>query len=102
VNDSSLSLTEVHATIEREATTMNPINRFLLATMLVLPVGALYPTGQAAAFGAASSVDARIRLDWEVELGMVGRLFRGMSTMTIFAPPPTCCSWSKCWTPPAR
>ena len=45
---------------------MNPINRFLLATMLALPVGALSPTGQAAAFGAASSVDARIRLDWEV------------------------------------
>ena len=45
---------------------MNPINPFLLATMLILPVGALYPTGPAAALSATSSVDARIRLDWEV------------------------------------
>ena len=45
---------------------MNPTNPFLLATMLILPVGALYPTGPAAALSATSSVDARIRLDWEV------------------------------------
>jgi hypothetical protein len=45
---------------------MHPIKPLLLGTMLILPVGALYPTDPAAALSATSSVDARIRLDWEV------------------------------------
>ena len=43
---------------------MNRIKPLLLATMLILPV-ALYPTGPTAALSATSSVDSRIRLDWE-------------------------------------
>jgi len=45
---------------------MNPIKPVLLAMLLILPVGVLYPSDPAAALSAASSVDARIRLDWEV------------------------------------
>jgi hypothetical protein len=52
---------------------MNPIKTWLLATMLILPVGALYPAGPTAALSAASSVDSRIRLDWEVGSGHGGR-----------------------------
>ncbi len=45
---------------------MNRIKPFLLATMLILPMVALDPTGSAAALSATSSVDSRLRLDWEV------------------------------------
>jgi hypothetical protein len=44
---------------------MNPIKPLLLATALILPVGTVYPTDPAAALSATSSVDSRIRLDWE-------------------------------------
>jgi hypothetical protein len=43
---------------------MHPIKPLLLGTMLILPV-ALYATGPTAALSATSSVDSRIRLDWE-------------------------------------
>ena len=45
---------------------MNRIKPLLLTTLAILPVAMLRPVGPAAAIGAASSVDARIRLDWEV------------------------------------
>jgi hypothetical protein len=41
------------------------IKPLLLAAMLILPA-ALYPTGPTTAMSATSSVDSRIRLDWEV------------------------------------
>ncbi len=52
---------------------MHPIKPLLLGTMLILPVGALYPTDRAAALSATSSVDSRIRLDWEVGTRHGGR-----------------------------
>jgi hypothetical protein len=45
---------------------MNPIKPLLFATLAILPLAMLSPVRPAAALGAASSVDARIRLDWEV------------------------------------
>jgi hypothetical protein len=45
---------------------MHPIKPLLLGTMLILPMGSLYPADPAAALSATSSVDSRIRLDWEV------------------------------------
>ena len=44
---------------------------FLLAAVLAL--GALGPSGPAAALSAASTVDPRVRLDWEVGSGRGGR-----------------------------
>jgi hypothetical protein len=52
---------------------MNPIKSMLFATMLILPVGVLSPSGPAVALSATSSVDSRIRLDWEVGTGHGGR-----------------------------
>ncbi|HYB71225.1 MAG TPA: hypothetical protein VEH80_11150, partial [Candidatus Bathyarchaeia archaeon] len=51
---------------------MNPIRPLLLAAMMILPV-AFYPTGSAVALNATSSVDARIRLNWEVGTTHAGR-----------------------------
>lgn len=51
---------------------MNRIKPLLLAAMLMLPV-ALHPTGSAVALSATSSVDSRIRLDWEVGTTHSGR-----------------------------
>jgi hypothetical protein len=45
----------------------------LLATMVLLALGAGSPVRPAAALGAASTVDPRIRLDWEVRIGRGGR-----------------------------
>lgn len=45
---------------------MNPIKPALLATLLIFPAEVLYPSDPAAALSATSTVDARIRLDWEV------------------------------------
>ena len=45
----------------------------LLATMALLALGAGRPVGPAAALGAASTVDPRIRLDWEAGTGRGGR-----------------------------
>jgi len=43
---------------------MSRTQRLLFATMLCLPVG-LYSSNPAAALSATSTVDARLRLDWE-------------------------------------
>jgi hypothetical protein len=51
---------------------MNRIKPLLLATMLILSVP-LYHTGPTAAMSATSSVDSRIRLDWEVGARHGGR-----------------------------
>jgi hypothetical protein len=47
-------------------TTMHLLKPWVLGTMLILPMGTLYLTDPAAALSATSSVDSRIRLDWEV------------------------------------
>ncbi len=52
---------------------MNRIKPLLLATMLILPMVALDPTDPAAALSATSSVDSRLRLDWEVGTRHGGR-----------------------------
>jgi len=52
---------------------MSPINPVLLATMLILALGALCPSGPVAALSATSSVDSHIRLDWEVGTRHDGR-----------------------------
>jgi hypothetical protein len=49
------------------------MKRFLLATMAVLALAAGSPVRPAAALSATSSVDARIRLDWEVGTTRGGR-----------------------------
>lgn len=46
---------------------MESITRLLLATAAILTLASFYPTTPAAALSATSSVDSRIRLDWEVE-----------------------------------
>jgi hypothetical protein len=51
---------------------MNPINPALLATLLILPA-ALSLSGSAAALSATSSIDSRIRLDWEAGTRHGGR-----------------------------
>jgi hypothetical protein len=56
-----------------EATIMNAIKPLLLAALAILPVAMLSPARPAAALGAASSVDSRIRLDWEVGTRHNGR-----------------------------
>ena len=45
---------------------MKPLKRALLATMVVLALASFLPMPPATAMSATSSVDARIRLDWEV------------------------------------
>ena len=48
----------------------------LVSTMALLALGLLSPAGPvrpASALGAASSIDPRIRLDWEVGTGRAGR-----------------------------
>ncbi len=48
----------------------------LVSTMALLALGPLSPAGPvrpASALGAASSIDPRIRLDWEVGTGRAGR-----------------------------
>jgi hypothetical protein len=52
---------------------MSRIMPLMLATMVILPV-ALYHTGPTAAISATSTVDSRIRLDWEVGARHGGRL----------------------------
>ena len=49
------------------------MKRLLLATMAVLALAAGSPVRPAAALSAAASVDARIRLDWEVGATRGGR-----------------------------
>lgn len=49
------------------------MKRLLLATMAVLALAAGSPVRPAAALSATSSVDARIRLDWEVGTTRGGR-----------------------------
>lgn len=49
------------------------MRRLLLATMAVLALAAGSPVRPAAALSATSSVDARIRLDWEVGTTRGGR-----------------------------
>lgn len=44
---------------------MKPIKHLLLVSMASLSLASFQPTAPAAALSAASSVDARIRLDWE-------------------------------------
>ena len=46
---------------------MKPLKRALLSTMVVLALASFLPMPPATAMSATSSVDARIRLDWEVE-----------------------------------
>jgi hypothetical protein len=50
-----------------------PIKPLRLAAMALVALGAGSPARPAAALGAASTVDARIRLDWEVGAGRAGR-----------------------------
>lgn len=50
-----------------------PMRPLLLATMVLLALGAGSPVRPAAALGAVSTVDPRIRLDWEVRIGRGGR-----------------------------
>ena len=50
-----------------------PLRALLLATMVVLALGAGSRVRPAAALEAASTVDQRIRLDWEVKVGRGGR-----------------------------
>jgi hypothetical protein len=45
----------------------------LLAALVLLPLGASYAPVPAQAVGAASTVDPRIRLDWQVGTGRGGR-----------------------------
>jgi hypothetical protein len=45
----------------------------LLATMVLVTPGAGDPVRPAAALGATSTVDQRIRLDWDVKVGRGGR-----------------------------
>jgi hypothetical protein len=51
---------------------MNPINPALLATLLILSA-TLSLSGSAAALSATSSIDSRIRLDWEAGTRPGGR-----------------------------
>jgi hypothetical protein len=51
---------------------MKPAKLFLLVAA-ILALGSLGPTRPAAALSAASSVDSRIRLDWDVKVGRGGR-----------------------------
>lgn len=53
-----------------------PMKPLLLATMALLalgPAGPVSPVREASALSAASSIDPRIRLDWEVGIGRAGR-----------------------------
>jgi hypothetical protein len=45
---------------------MKPIRYLFLASMASLTMASFHPTTPAMALGATSSVDSRIRLDWEV------------------------------------
>ena len=45
---------------------MKPIKLMRLATLAILALASFYPTTPAGALSATSTVDARIRLDWEV------------------------------------
>lgn len=45
---------------------MKPIKPLLLAAMLIPALASLHPTAPAGALSATSSVDSRLRLDWEV------------------------------------
>jgi hypothetical protein len=53
-----------------------PMKPLLLLTMALLalgPASLVSPVREASALGAASSIDPRIRLDWEVGTGRAGR-----------------------------
>ncbi len=50
-----------------------PMKPLLLATMALLALGPASPVREASALSAASSIDPRIRLDWEVGAGRAGR-----------------------------
>ena len=52
---------------------MTRIKPWLLATMVMLALVGARPTDPAAALGAASSVDSRLRLDWELGARHGGR-----------------------------
>ena len=52
---------------------MKWIKPWLLATMVILVLAAAHPTAPVGAVGAASSVDARLRLDWELGARHGGR-----------------------------
>lgn len=58
-----------------------PLTRLALAAialLALLPSSPIGPVRQASALGAASSIDPRIRLDWEVGAGCAGRpIIRG-------------------------
>ena len=45
---------------------MKPIKHVLRASLAILALASFYPTTPAGALSATSTVDARIRLDWEV------------------------------------
>ena len=50
-----------------------PMRALLLATMVLLALGAGSPVRPAVALEATSTVDQRIRLDWDVKVGRGGR-----------------------------
>ena len=50
-----------------------PMRALLLATMVLVALGAGGPARPAVALEAASTVDQRIRLDWDVKVGRGGR-----------------------------
>lgn len=50
-----------------------PMRPLLLATMVLLALGAGRPVRPAAALAASATVDQRIRLDWEMKIGRGGR-----------------------------
>ena len=50
-----------------------PMRALLLATMVLLALGAGSPVRPAVALDATSTVDQRIRLDWDVKVGRGGR-----------------------------
>jgi len=52
---------------------MTRIKPWLLATMVMLALAGARPTAPAGALGAASSVDSRLRLDWELGARHGGR-----------------------------
>lgn len=54
-----------------------PMKPLLFATMALLALGAGRPVSPAVALGAASTVDPRIRLDWQAGAGRGGPVIQG-------------------------
>jgi hypothetical protein len=79
-----------------------PMKPLLVAAMALMAIGAGSPVRPASALGASSTIDSRVRLDWEVGAGHAGRPVIQGYVYNDYGRPRTCACWSRPWTPPAR